>query len=248
MWPKGGSERNIGRIPAARDGNTSDPRHVMARVEGKPASVEEDFEPRVVIHRSWIRRHADVAQKPIGVTRAGIFMQRQKATARWARRGKRPPAPDRHHGRCGWRGHIDSRKSDGCRQNRKSPEPGATPRGADPNNCQAMPESLWVFHAITAAERKNQCVVWQSFDRDLFGIELDRIGLAAILDDRVAANRQIARSAINRRTYYRMCRESLRRNCWGGSNGVSYRIFGTRSRCASSRQTINAGCASERQS
>ena len=65
MWPKGGSERNIGRVPAARDGNTSDTGHVMARVEGKPASVEEDFEPRVVIHRSWIRRHPDVAQKAI---------------------------------------------------------------------------------------------------------------------------------------------------------------------------------------
>src|ERR1700730_14788831 len=46
--------------------------------------------------------------------------------------------------------------------------------------------------AITAAESKNQSVVWQSFDRDLFGIELDRIGLAAILDDGVAANGQIA--------------------------------------------------------
>ena len=50
-----------------------------------------------------------------------------------------------------------------------------------------------VGFAVTAAERKNQRVVWQSFDGDLFGIELDRIGLAAILDDGVAANGQIAR-------------------------------------------------------
>jgi hypothetical protein len=50
-----------------------------------------------------------------------------------------------------------------------------------------------VGFTIAAAERKNQRVVWQPFDRDLFGVELDRLGPAAILDDVVAANRQIAR-------------------------------------------------------
>ena len=44
----------------------------MARVEREPAPIEKDFEPRVVIHWSWIRRHTDVAQKPIGVTRRNV--------------------------------------------------------------------------------------------------------------------------------------------------------------------------------
>ena len=78
-----------------------------------------------------------------------------------------------------------------------------------------MPSNVrqFVGFAITAAERKNQCVVWQSFDRDLFGIELDRIGLAAILDDGVAANCQIARRRDKPANMIAKCVEiSLRRN------------------------------------
>ena len=47
--------------------------------------------------------------------------------------------------------------------------------------------------AIAAAERKNQRLVRQPLDRDLFGIELDWVGPAAVLDDGVTANREIAR-------------------------------------------------------
>ena len=63
---------SVASPPRETVNNTSDTGHVMARVEGKPAPIEEEFEPRDVIHRSWIRRHADVAQKPIGVTRRNI--------------------------------------------------------------------------------------------------------------------------------------------------------------------------------
>ena len=65
-------KRDIGRVTAASDGNASNPWHIMARVEGKPAPIQKDFEPRIIIHRSWIRRHPDVAQKAIGVTRRNV--------------------------------------------------------------------------------------------------------------------------------------------------------------------------------
>jgi hypothetical protein len=65
VWPKGRCKRDIGRVAATSDGNASHPWHIMARVEGKPAPIEKDFEPRIIIHRSWIRRHPDVAQKAI---------------------------------------------------------------------------------------------------------------------------------------------------------------------------------------
>jgi hypothetical protein len=46
--------------------------------------------------------------------------------------------------------------------------------------------------AIAAAERKNQRLVRQPLDRDLFGIELNWVGPTAVLDDDVAANPQLA--------------------------------------------------------
>src|ERR1700730_15642395 len=57
VWPKGRRKRDIGRVTAASDGHASNPWHIMARVEGKPAPIQKDFEPRIIIHRSWIRRH-----------------------------------------------------------------------------------------------------------------------------------------------------------------------------------------------
>ena len=60
-------------------------------------------------------------------------------------------------------------------------------------------------------------IAWQLFDRDLLRLELDRIRPAAILDNGVAANRQITRG---RDKPANMIAErveiSLRRNCWGG--------------------------------
>jgi hypothetical protein len=44
----------------------------MAGVESEPASIEKDFKPRVIVHRCRVRRHANVAQKSIRVTRWNI--------------------------------------------------------------------------------------------------------------------------------------------------------------------------------
>src|SRR6516162_3496541 len=72
MGPERCHKRYIGCITAARDGNTSDARHIMTRVESEPTAIEKDFEPSIIIHRSRIRRHTDVAQKPICVTRRNV--------------------------------------------------------------------------------------------------------------------------------------------------------------------------------
>jgi hypothetical protein len=72
---------------------------------------------------------------------------------------------------------------------RLNPAPAARSRPEQlPGNVRKL-----IGFAIAAAEHKHQYVVRQSFDRDLLGIELDRVGPAAILDDSVSANRQIAR-------------------------------------------------------
>src|SRR4029077_20595055 len=72
VGPKGCLKRDIGCVTAARNGDASNARHVMARIEGKPAPIEKDFEPSVIIHWSRVRRHAYVAQKPIDVTRRDV--------------------------------------------------------------------------------------------------------------------------------------------------------------------------------
>ena len=195
MWPKGGSERNIGRVPAARDGNTSDPRHVMARVEGKPAPVEKDFEPSIIIHWSRIRRHAYVA---LSVTRRNVHAAAESDREMGEIAANADPLLIGLVGGAGGAGILiaESQLVADEIANRLNPAPPA--RGGP----EQLPSNVGelVGFAITAAERKNQCVVWQSFDRDLLRIELDRIGLAANLNDGVAANRQIARGRINRRT------------------------------------------------
>jgi hypothetical protein len=65
VWPKRCCKRDIGCVAAARDRDASDAWHIVAGIEGEPAPIEKDFEPRIIIHRSWIRRHPDVAQKAI---------------------------------------------------------------------------------------------------------------------------------------------------------------------------------------
>ena len=73
--------------------------------------------------------------------------------------------------------------------NRLDPAPAARRRSEQlPGNIAEL-----VGFAIAAAEHENERVIRQPFDRDLFGIELDRVGLAANLDDGIAANGQIAR-------------------------------------------------------
>jgi hypothetical protein len=74
-----------------------------------------------------------------------------------------------------------------------------------------------VGFAIAAAERINQSVVRQPFDRDLFGVERDRVWPSAILDDGVAANRQIARRRDETADTIAKCvKINLLRNCWRG--------------------------------
>jgi hypothetical protein len=59
---KGRGYRDIGRVPAARHYNAPDAGMVMAGVEGKPPSVEENLEPCAEIHRRGIPGHADLAE------------------------------------------------------------------------------------------------------------------------------------------------------------------------------------------
>ena len=97
--------------------------------------------------------------------------------------------------------------------NRLNPAPAARCRPEQlPGNIGKL-----VGFAVAAAECINQCVVRQLFDRDLFGVELDRVRPAAILKDSVTANRQIARRRDEAADTIAECVEiNLRRNRWSG--------------------------------
>ncbi len=191
MAPKGCHKRDIGCVTAARNGDAPDARHIMARVEDEPPSIEKDFEPSVVIHWSRVRRHAYVAQKPIGVTRWNVHAAAQSDGEMGEVAANAHPLLIGFIGGAGGAGILIAERQMVADEiaDRLNPSPAAKCRSEQlPSNVRKL-----VGFAITAAERKNQRVVWQSFDRDLFGIELDRIGQAAILDNGVAANGQIAR-------------------------------------------------------
>jgi hypothetical protein len=89
VGPKGCRKRDIGRVTAASDGDASDASHVMARIEGKPAPIEKDFEPSALIHWSRIRRHAYVAQKPIGEVLQGAKIAKRGSPRGDAGQGKK---------------------------------------------------------------------------------------------------------------------------------------------------------------
>src|SRR6516165_11341808 len=57
-----GADRNIGSITTPGDQDTADPRNVVTRVERVPAPADECLEPGAEIHRSGVRRHADISQ------------------------------------------------------------------------------------------------------------------------------------------------------------------------------------------
>jgi hypothetical protein len=211
VGPKGCRERDIGCVTAARDGNASNARDVMARVEGEPAPIEKDFEPSVIVHWSRVRRHAYVAQKTIGVTRRYVHAAAESDREMGEVAANADPLLIGFIGGTGGAGILIAERQMVADEiaDRLNPAPAAKCRS------EQLPSDVTklVGFAITAAERKNQRVVWQSFDRDLFGIELDRIGLAAILDDGVAANRQITRGRDKPANMVAECVEiSLRRN------------------------------------
>ena len=62
MRPERVDQRNVGGVASARDQDTADARHVMARIERVPFAAEIRLEPGVEIHRGRIGRHADVAE------------------------------------------------------------------------------------------------------------------------------------------------------------------------------------------
>jgi hypothetical protein len=67
-----GSERiNDRRVPAPRDHDPADPRHVVARIERPPRPVEEHFDPGAKIH-GVADRHADVSEMSVDVARRDI--------------------------------------------------------------------------------------------------------------------------------------------------------------------------------
>src|ERR1700720_1224249 len=190
MGPKGCRKRDISCVTAARDGDAPDARQVMARVEDEPAPIEKDFEPSVVIHWSRVRRHAYVAQKTIGVTRRNVHAGTESDREMSEIAANAHPLLIGFIGGAGGAGILIAERQMVADEIADCLNPVPAARSG-PKQLPSDVTKLVGF-AITAAERKNQRVVWQSFDRDLFGIELDRIGLAAILDDGVAANGQIA--------------------------------------------------------
>ena len=53
--------RDVRRVPATRDHDPADPRHVVARIERPPRPVEEHLDPGAEVHRID-HRHADVTE------------------------------------------------------------------------------------------------------------------------------------------------------------------------------------------
>src|SRR5580704_16429402 len=141
---------------------------------------------RPSIHWSGIRRHADVAQKSVGVTRRNVHAAAESDGEMGEIAANAHPLLIGFIGSTGGAGILIAERQMVADEiaDRLNPAPAAKCRS------EQLPSDVTklVGFAITAAERKNQRVVWQSFDRDLFGIELDRIGPTAILDDGVAAN------------------------------------------------------------
>jgi hypothetical protein len=64
-------ERNIGRVPTARDDDSTDPRNIVARIEGVPLAFEESVDPGAEIHRVN-DGHAVIAEMAIDVARGDV--------------------------------------------------------------------------------------------------------------------------------------------------------------------------------
>src|SRR5271163_3237277 len=72
IWTEGGGNGDIGRVASARDEHSTNPRHIVPRIERMPGSAEIDFDPRREIHHSvwWLGPH--VSQVSGAVTRRNI--------------------------------------------------------------------------------------------------------------------------------------------------------------------------------
>ena len=75
---KARDHRDIGGVAPAGDQDATNPWLIMSGVEGEPSIAEKDFEPGVEIHRSGIRRYADVAKIPIAITRRDVEATAQR--------------------------------------------------------------------------------------------------------------------------------------------------------------------------
>src|SRR5208282_5748291 len=62
MRTEGGDHRDVRRVTPSRDQDAANPRPIVPRVEGKPATAKKGFEPGVEIHRRGIGRDANVAE------------------------------------------------------------------------------------------------------------------------------------------------------------------------------------------
>src|SRR5258708_5727353 len=72
-----GGDRDVGGIAAARHHDATDPRMVVASIEGEPLAIEIDLEPRTEIHRSRVRWNADVAEIAGAIARRNVHAAAQ---------------------------------------------------------------------------------------------------------------------------------------------------------------------------
>ena len=88
---KGCRHRDVCCVATASHHNAPDAGMVVTRVHRVPTPIQKDVEPGAEIHWIDIDRNADVAQIA-GAIRAGMFIQRQSAMARWAK-SRQTPTP-----------------------------------------------------------------------------------------------------------------------------------------------------------
>ena len=72
IWTEGVTERHICRIPALGDQDAPDPRHIVARIKGMPATAKVGLEPGGEVHGIRRGRDPDVTEIARAVTRWNI--------------------------------------------------------------------------------------------------------------------------------------------------------------------------------
>ena len=84
------SDRYVRGIPTARDQYAADAGCIVARVKRVPPTADKGLEPACEIHRRSAEAGTPISPRYPVQYRAGMFMQRQKATARWAKSRQTP--------------------------------------------------------------------------------------------------------------------------------------------------------------
>src|SRR3984957_11346610 len=72
MGAEGCDHRDVGGVASARNQDATDARLIVPRIKGEPSIAQKNFEPSVEVHRSRIRRYADVAKIAVAITRRDV--------------------------------------------------------------------------------------------------------------------------------------------------------------------------------